>query len=197
MYQKYFYISLFLMAGSLFAQSKGITSFEENGLYGFKNKKGKVIIEPQYEQTMEFTKSGVGFVVSKNKWICIDTKNKFLLESFLYDNGPDYIVESLARYVVEGKMGFHNERCQKVIEAQYDFAYPFENGYAIVCNGCELKPEGEHKRIVGGKYGVIDKKGNLVIPIDYEAIISVDAKKRIAEVKQDGKTVKVKWKARS
>ncbi|GBF43722.1 hypothetical protein LPTSP2_30250 [Leptospira ellinghausenii] len=194
MYQKYLFITLLLMTGSLFSQSKGITSFEENGLFGFKDKKGKVIIKPQYEQAMEFSKSSVAFVVSKNKWICIDTKNNFLLESFLYDNGPDYIVESLARYVEEGKMGFHNERCQKVIEAQYDFAYPFENGYAIVCNGCELQPEGEHKRIVGGKYGIINKKGKIVLPIEYEAIGSIDAKRRTAEVKKDGKSVKAKLK---
>lgn len=194
MYLKYFCIWLLLMTGSLFSQSKGITSFEENGLFGFKDKKGKVIIKPQYEQAMEFSKSSVAFVVSKNKWVCINSKNQILLESFLYDNGPDYIVESLARFVENRKMGFHDERCQKVIEAQYDFVYPFENGYAIVCNGCELKPEGEHKRILGGKYGVINRKGKLVLPIDYEAIGSIDAKKRTAELKQDGKSVAVKWR---
>lgn len=177
MYLRYFCISLLLMASSLFSQSKGITSFEENGLYGFKDKKGKVVIKPQYEQAMEFSKSSVAFVVSKNKWVCINSKNQILLESFLYDNGPDYIVESLARFVENAKIGFHDERCQKVIEAQYDFVYPFENGYAIVCNGCELKPEGEHKRILGGKYGIINRKGKLVLPIDYEAIGSIDAKK--------------------
>ncbi|TGL51563.1 WG repeat-containing protein [Leptospira kemamanensis] len=194
MYQKIFLVSMLFLTGSLFAQTKGVSSFEENGLFGFKDKKGKVIIKPQYEQAMEFTKSGVAFVVSKNKWICIDAKNKFLLESFLYDNGPDYISESLARYVEEGKMGFHNERCQKVIEALYDFAYPFENGYALVCNGCELQPEGEHKRIVGGKYGILNKKGKIVLPIEYEAILNIDAKRRSAEVKQDGKILNVKLK---
>lgn len=194
MYQKIFFVSMLFLTGSLFAQTKGFTSFEENGLFGFKDKKGNVIIKPQYEHVMEFTKSGVAFVVSKNKWICIDAKNKFLLESFLYDNGPDYISESLARYVEEGKMGFHNERCQKVIEALYDFAYPFENGYALVCNGCELQPEGEHKRIVGGKYGILNKKGKIVLPIEYEAILNIDAKRRSAEVKQDGKILNVKLK---
>lgn len=192
MYQKNFLVSMLFLTGSLFAQTKGFSSFEENGLFGFKDKKGKVIIKPQYEQAMEFTKSGVAFVVSKNKWICIDAKNKFLLESFLYDNGPDYISESLARFVEEGKMGFHNERCQKVIEAQYDFAYPFENGYALVCNGCESQPEGEHKRIVGGKYGILNKKGKIVLRIEYEAILNIDAKRRSAEVKKDGKILNVK-----
>ncbi|TGM35837.1 WG repeat-containing protein [Leptospira biflexa] len=191
------HILLFLslvVSGSLLAQTKGFISFEENGLYGFKDKKGNVMIKPDYQQAMEFTKSGVAFVVLKNKWVCINHKNNVLLESFLYDNGPDYISERLARFVENGKMGFHNERCQKVIKATYDFVYPFENGYAIVCNGCELKPEGEHKRIVGGLYGLINSKGKLVVPVVSDAILSVDAKKKTAEVKEGGKTGKVNWK---
>ena len=193
--KKQILLFLFLVvSGSLLAQTKGFISFEENGLYGFKDKKGKVIIKPQYEQAMEFTKSGVAFVVLKNKWVCINHKNNVLLESFLYDNGPDYLSERLARFVENGKMGFHNERCQKVIKATYDFVYPFENGYAIVCNGCELKPEGEHKRIVGGLYGLINRNGKLVVPVVSDAILSVDAKKKTAEVKEGGKTGKVNWK---
>lgn len=183
---------LLVVSNSLFAESKALTSFEENGLYGFKDKKGKVIIQPQYEQTLEFTKAGVAFVVWNNKWVCIDQKNNVLLESFLYDNGPDYLSEKLARFVENGKMGFHNERCQKVIVATYDFVYPFENGHAIVCNGCELKPEGEHKRIVGGLYGLINKKGKLVVPVQYDAILSFDAKKKLVEVKEAGKARKLK-----
>ncbi|MGV3666760.1 MAG: WG repeat-containing protein [Leptospira bouyouniensis] len=181
-----------IVSNSLFAKTKSLTSFEENGLYGFKDKKGNVIIQPQYEQTLEFTKAGVAFVVWNKKWVCIDQKNNVLLESFLYDNGPDYLSEKLARFVENGKMGFHNERCQKVIVANYDFVYPFEKGHAIVCNGCELKPEGEHKRIVGGSYGLINKKGKLVVPVQYEAILSFDAKKRLVEVKEAGKTSKLK-----
>lgn len=191
------HILLFLslvVSGSLLAQTKGFISFEENGLYGFKDKKGNVMIKPEYQQAMEFTKSGVAFVVLKNKWVCINHKNNVLLESFLYDNGPDYLSERLARFVENGKMGFHNERCEKVIKATYDFVYPFENGYAIVCNGCELKPEGEHKRIVGGLYGLINRKGKLVVPVVSDAILSVDAKKKTAEVKEGGKTGKVNWK---
>ncbi|TGM25883.1 WG repeat-containing protein [Leptospira selangorensis] len=192
MLQKFLCFSILISFSSLLSQVKGFTSFENNGLYGFKDKTGKVVIQPQYEQAMEFTKSGVAFVVSKNKWVCIDAKNHVLLESFLYDNGPDYLSERLARFVKNGKMGFHDERCQKIIEADYDFVYPFENGYAIVCNGCELKPEGEHKRILGGLYGVINRKGKVVVPILYESILSIDPKKKRVEVQEGGKLQKVK-----
>ena len=110
----------------LLADSSLPISFEENGLFGFKNKAGKVIIKPQYEQTMEFTKEKVSFVVSNNRWVCIDTKNNPLLEAFIYDNGPDYYSEKLARFVENKKIGYFDSQCKKLIPAIYDFGFPFE-----------------------------------------------------------------------
>ncbi|EOQ97744.1 hypothetical protein LEP1GSC195_0266 [Leptospira wolbachii serovar Codice str. CDC] len=176
-----------IFALPLFAKTNLPISFEENGLYGFKNKSGKVIIKAQYQQTMDFTKEQVSFVVSNNKWICIDSKNNILLETFVYDNGPDYYAENLARFVENKKFGFFNSRCKKLIPAQYDFAFPFENGYSIVCHGCESKLDGEHSKIVGGKFGVINRKGKTVLPIEYDSINSIDGKNRTASVTKDQK----------
>ncbi|EMY71542.1 WG repeat-containing protein [Leptospira vanthielii] len=175
----------------LFAKTNLPISFEENGLYGFKNKSGKVIIKAQYQQTMDFTKEQVSFVVSENKWICIDTKNNILLETFVYDNGPDYYSENLARFVENKKIGFFDSYCKKQIPAKYDFGFPFENGYSIVCNGCESKLDGEHTKIVGGKFGVINRKGKMVLPIEYDSINAIDAKKKVANVMKDQKKITV------
>ncbi|XDD53335.1 WG repeat-containing protein [Leptospira sp. WS4.C2] len=164
----------------LLADSSLPISFEENGLFGFKNKAGKVIIKPQYEQTMEFTKEKVSFVVSNNRWVCIDTKNNPLLEAFIYDNGPDYYSEKLARFVENKKIGYFDSQCKKLIPAIYDFGFPFEKGYAIVCSGCESKLDGEHSMIIGGKYGLIDRKGKIVAPIEYDSIDSIDLKEKKA-----------------
>ncbi|TGK49208.1 WG repeat-containing protein [Leptospira kanakyensis] len=178
----------------LLAKSNLPISFEENGLYGFKNKSGKVIIKPQYQHVMDFTKESVSFVVSDNKWVCIDTKNKILLETFVYDNGPDYYSEKLARFVENGKFGFFDSHCKKQIPASYDFVFPFVNGFSIVCNGCKLQPEDEHSRIVGGKYGAINKTGKLVIPIQYEQIDSIDAKKKTANVTNNKTKITINFK---
>ncbi|TGL45615.1 WG repeat-containing protein [Leptospira perdikensis] len=166
----------------LLAQANLPTSFEENDLYGFKNKSGKVIIKPQYQHVMDFTKELVAFVVKDNKWVCIDTKNKTLLDVFIYDNGPDYYSEKLARFVENKKFGFFDSHCKKQIPANYDFVYPFENGFSIVCNGCESKSDGEHSTIVGGKYGIINKKGKVILPVEYDSIDSIDFKKKTAIV---------------
>jgi hypothetical protein len=63
------------------------------------------------------------------------------------------------------KIGFINNKLEVVIEPRFDFAYPFENGKARVCNGCTKKQNGEHYMIVGGKWGVIDQSGKLISPI--------------------------------
>ncbi|MBM9545385.1 WG repeat-containing protein [Leptospira sp. 201903074] len=162
-------------------------AFEENGFYGYKNKSGKITIKPQYQQAMDFTKEGISFVVSNNKWVCIDTKNQLLLQVYIYDNGPDYYSEKLARFVENKKFGFFDSHCKKQIPANYDFVYPFENGHSIVCNGCESKLNGEHSTIVGGKYGLINKKGKIIIPPEYDSIDSINFKKKTAIV-TDNKT---------
>jgi hypothetical protein len=171
---------------------KHLVAYEENDLYGFKNKSGKIVIKPQYEMAYDFTNKSVAFVVSKGKWKCINSKGEELLTPFLFDNGPDYYSEKLARFVENGKMGYFDEACKKTIPASFDFVMPFEEGFALVCNGCTTKREEEHSRIVGGKYGLINKRGKVVLPTEFDAIISIDSKKKQATVKNDNITSTVK-----
>jgi len=85
-----------------------------------------------------------------------------------FDNGPDYFIEGLARTVHDGKVGFINKSLAVVIPPSWDFAFPFENGAAIVCDGCEVRPAGhEHGEVVGGRWGVIDSRGQVVVPVTH------------------------------
>lgn len=155
-----------------------LTAFEENGVYGYKDQNGKVLISPQYSLAFDFNENGVGFSFGKGGWICIDSQNKVLLNAFTYDNGPDYFSEGLARFVENSKFGFFDASCNKVISANYDFAFPIQEGFSLVCNGCESVSDGEHSSIHGGKYGMIDKTGKIVIPIEYDLISEVDPKSK-------------------
>ena len=56
----------------------------------------------------------------------------------------------------KGKVGFADSQGNEIIKCQYDGAYPFENGYAIV-NKSE-------------KYGIIDATGKAVLPLKYDNI---------------------------
>lgn len=86
------------------------------------------------------------------------------LEVLLFDNGPDYFEEGLTRGVVNGKIGFFNQRLEPVIEPQYDFAWPFENGRARVGMDCESTRDGEHTIVSCRQEYYIDKQGQKVEP---------------------------------
>ena len=84
-----------------------------------------------------------------------------------FDNGADYFVEGLARSVRDEKVGFVDEELAEVIPPQWSFAFPFESGVAVVCNGCKSEPVGEHREVVGGEWGYIDAQGAVVLPVVY------------------------------
>ncbi len=56
----------------------------------------------------------------------------------------------------KGKVGYVDQAGTEVIKCQYETAYPFENGYAIVGKG--------------EKYGIIDATGKEVLPLKYTSI---------------------------
>lgn len=83
-----------------------------------------------------------------------------------FDNGPDDFVEGLARTIREGRVGFVDEELEVVIARKWDFAFPFENGFARVCTGCSVvrEPGDEHGTLLGGAWGLIDRAGRIVVP---------------------------------
>ena len=56
----------------------------------------------------------------------------------------------------KGKIGFVNQDGTEVIKCQYDSAYPFEDGYAIVSKS--------------GKYGIIDMQKDIKVDFKYAMI---------------------------
>ncbi len=91
-------------------------------------------------------------------------KGEFLFAPFLFDNGPDYVVEGLMRFVKNGKVGFANYKTGDiVIEAKYDFAEPFNYGISSYCNGCTWKRKGEHQFVTGGIAGYINRNGQELV----------------------------------
>ena len=56
----------------------------------------------------------------------------------------------------------------EVIPPQWDFASAFKGGFALVGVGGAVHYRGwrdEHGRIVGSRWGVIDRTGRLVVPV--------------------------------
>lgn len=164
-----------------FSQKKEVLKYfiSKDTLAGVKDQDGKIIIPAQFkiysdlkdgdpvqEETIYFDGSKKGEAKEKNAWGYVyDKKGNFLYRPLFYDNGADYFSEGLRRFVKNGKVGFADRNGKIAIEARHDFVYRFEYGYAKFCDGCEWEQtEDEHKSIIGGKWGVMNAKGETVNP---------------------------------
>ncbi|MEI7487395.1 MAG: WG repeat-containing protein, partial [Chryseobacterium sp.] len=174
------FISLIPMIS--FSQKKDVLKYfiSKDSLVGVKNQEGKIIVPAQFKifsniengelvegETIYFDGFKKDEEKEKNAWGYVyDKKGNFLYRPFLYDNGADYFSEGIRRFVKNGKVGFADRNGNTVIEAKHDFVSPFNYGYAAFCDGCDWeKTEDEHKAIVGGDWGMMNFKGEIVQPI--------------------------------
>ena len=151
---------------------KSVSDFHEgrarfktaSGKYGYINTKGKVIIEPIYDDAGEFY-NNVAYVAQKHG----DNKEAFLIDrngKNYFKVNPDYsyigqMNENLLTYTETNKnweisSGVLNMKGEKIIKASSKYATIglFENGYAPF-----KSPNGE--------WGLIDKKGDIAIRAKY------------------------------
>jgi len=124
-----------------------LSEFHFNNLYFDKNGLASIIFD------------GVIFYVSKNGKV---------VRTHFFDNGADYFVEGVARTIAADKFGFIDKGLNVAIKPEYDFAFPFRGGVAVVCNACFSVVEGEHKNVVGGEWGLINRAGKIVVPVKYK-----------------------------
>jgi len=161
-----------------------LVPFEENGLWGYKNQNNETVIPAQYFMANEFLETGIAAVADSSGWMYIDQTGRKIIRPYIIDNGPDYFSEGLARFKSDEKFGFYDHTGKIIIPAEWDFARPFSNGLAAICEGCIFVRMDEHTRIEGGHWGFIDKFGKIIIPVQFEEVR--DFVNEHAKVKLDG-----------
>lgn len=177
-----------------FSQGKEVLKYfkSKDSLVGVKNQEGKIIVPAQFKifsniedgelvkgETIYFDGDKNGEKRQKNEWGYIyDRKGNFMYRPFFHDNGADYFSESVRRFVKNEKIGFVDRNGVVIIQPEHDFVSPFNYGYAAFCDGCDWKQtEDEHKAIVGGTWGVMNFKGEIVKPVaKSENAIKVEGK---------------------
>ena len=167
----------------------------KSGLFGFKDKNNKIILQPMYAWACDFTVDHVADVrdAVDSKWYKINPAGKKLAQCYIFDNGPDYEHLGLSRFEKNGKVGFINRKGESVIEADYDYARPFlcSQPITFVCKGCVIEKLGCcDLKIKGGKWSIINKKGEKVIPIDFTDV-SYDDRDRSPVMTKDKEKYKV------
>ena len=139
-------------------QPRGKCAFERNGW---------IYVCDSTLQRLQFSEKGLASIWTRQYGWLFVRRDGSTIPTITFDNGPDYFVEHLARYIDRGKVGFIDESGNVVIKAEYEHAFPFDNNYAVVCNGCKKISDGEHVALTGGTWGCINKKGDIVLPIRY------------------------------
>jgi hypothetical protein len=165
------------------------TPIEKNGKWGYAGENNKLVINAIYFMATAFNKFGIASVVDDSGWVYIDTSGCKLVRPYIYDNGPDYYVEGLSRYIDKNKMGFINREAKIVIDARFEFVRPFSEGRAAFCEGCTFIRQGEHGIYAGGRWGYIDKSGNKIIPAQYDRVFDFEGRKAIVIKNEQKKTI--------
>ena len=136
----------------------GLAYISRDGMYGYIDREGKMVIPFQWEYATDFH-NGTAMVKRSGLWYCIDVNGEIL---FCYEalRGCDNWwkpYEGIMRVKFGGLQGFMNQQGEMVIPCEWTTADDFREGVARVMNG--------------DGWGVIDRTGTLIIPCEYDNIV--------------------------
>jgi len=141
-------------------------------LFGIDNQKGTQIINCKYDQIGTF-KDGYCPVKSDNKFGYIDFAGNFLVSpkynmAYEFYNGYALVCEESERFHKIKNYGFIDTNGHTIIPCKlnYDYIFGFYRNHYIVFNGT-LNKNGMPLK---GKYGLVNKNGEEVIPCIYDEI---------------------------
>ncbi|WP_158217551.1 WG repeat-containing protein [Lottiidibacillus patelloidae] len=143
--------------------NEGLAAVQVEGKgWGYIDKSGAVVIEPQFEFASRFSE-GVAFVKVDGLYGFIDKSGSIVIDAE-YEHALPFS-EGVAAVKKENKYGYINNNGEFVIEPQFDIAKSFTNDIAPVfkkqtANGGETD--------LGISVGYINREGELVIDFQYE-----------------------------
>lgn len=141
-----------MMDTELFDEN-GLVRAKSGGKWGFIDKNGKFVINPQFDSVSNFV-DGLACVVANELYGYIDTTGAYVINP-QFDNAEDFY-NDLAVVCTGGKYGYIDRTGNYVINPQFDWAGSFFDDVARV--------------EVGEKYGFINKSGAYVINPQFDSV---------------------------
>jgi hypothetical protein len=178
--------------------SDGLTYALKDSLYGYFDKSGSLRIEERFEEAFSFNK-GVAKVQVDGKQAYIDVYGTYVVEP-KYEK-VRFFTDSLVVYLEQGKVGIADIYLCPIDSIQYDFIGELNDDLAIVSSDRKVGyidstgklviemvydefPNFMERGVVKasmaiaskkGKYGVIGKDGNQILPFRYLKIGQISA----------------------
>lgn len=162
-----------LFSSSLFGENdEWYVDYDSSEQSGYIDKSGNIMIPygKYFRCWTDTFKTYAIVTIPKSGYYAINKQEQILFEVFPFDNGPDYISDGTFRIINNSKVGFADSTGEIIISPRFDFAFPFDNGLASINNGGHREksnPNSENYIWKGGKWGIIDKKGNLLLDLKY------------------------------
>lgn len=116
---------------------------------------------------------------------CIYTWIKCTDSLFIVSLDGKYEELSRGQYdIVNGKWNVFNSKSEKITKEDFDFINVMHENLMLVNKGGSIRENAGVLECTGGKFGFLDKNGNLVIPCIYDA--ATDFKDGVAQVTENG-----------
>ena len=167
--------------GSLFVAAAAAQEFplpcrfvtgESDGINQTENcanrRENRIEVSKKVLSKMSLSADGLAQALIDHSWYYVK-RDGSTLPVITFDNGADYFSEGLVRARIDGKIAYFDAQFKQIIPPKYDWAWPFENGKALVCLGCaEPAPNGEeHRMMEGGRWGYIDHNGREIVSVTH------------------------------
>jgi len=131
---------------------------QKGGKWGFIDKTGKVVIQPQFYWVEEFSEGLASFETEDGKHGYLDESGKIVVEP-QFDRAEAFS-EGLAPVAKKFEWGFIDKTGKLVIPLQYEYAHGFTDGLAPVVLFLEKAEAGEN---IFNKVAFIDKTGKTIV----------------------------------
>lgn len=109
---------------------------------------------------LDYDNHGLAVVYAGQGFHYVDRSGRSLAV-LTWDNGPDTPQEGLLRGRIGNRVGYFDLELHQAVPGTFDFAWPFQDGVAEVCNGCRRgTPDADgHTPMEGGEWFRIDRAG--------------------------------------
>ncbi len=169
--------------------SDGLAGFSINNKSGYIDKKGNIVIQPQFSGfTVRKFKEGLAAVQMEyeGKWGYLDKNGNLAIESKFFSAGD--FIDGLALVNFEGKFGYIDKSGEFAIEPENpnsinvpEIGYPIDH---LIFNISDFS-EGRARIQIDQSVGYLDTNGNTVIPLQFQE--AKDFSEGLAAVKSNNK----------